>query len=88
MTTAILVAGLVVTLLVAYVMRRPESRLAALLFAFLAIPGNLDNLLPQMRLDPNAIPNNTAPAVSFVDLLIVWGIILTLREGRFRGWPR
>lgn len=88
MTTVILAGGVLVTLLVAYVMRRPEWRLAALLFALLAIPGNVDNLLPQMRLDPHSIANNTAPAISFVDLLIAWGLILTAREGRFAGWSR
>lgn len=88
MTTAILVVGIVAVLLVAWSMRRPDWRLAALLFALLAIPGNVDNLMPQMRLDPHDIANSTAPAVSFVDLLIVWGLALSVREDRFRDWPR
>lgn len=69
-------------------MRRPVWRLPALLFALLAIPGNVDNLMPQMRLDPHEIANATAPAVSFVDLLIVWALALSVREDRFRDWPR
>ena len=84
MTTAILVGGLIVTLLVAIAMRRPEWRVPALIFAILAIPGNVDNLMPQMRLDPNALANNTGPVVSFVDVLIVWALVLAFREGRLR----
>ena len=84
MTTAILIGGLIVTLLVAIAMRRPEWRLPAVIFAILAIPGNVDNLMPQMRLDPNALANNTAPVVSFVDVLIVWALVLAFREGRLR----
>jgi O-antigen ligase len=87
-TTAILIAGLVVTLVVALAMRRPEWRLAALLFAILAIPGNVDNLMPQMRLDPHPLANSTAPIVSIIDFLLVWGTWLTAREGRFRGLGR
>lgn len=74
-------------LVVGWLMRRPAWRIAALLFALLAIPGNVDNLMPQMRLDPHDIVNATAPAVSFVDLLLAWALALTYREGRFRGWP-
>lgn len=88
MTTAILIVGLLLTLAVAYVMRRPAWRLPALLFAFLAVPGNVDNLMPQMRLDPHPIANATAPAISFVDILILWAIVLTAREGGFAGWSR
>ncbi len=67
-------------------MLRPRHRIPALLAAILAVPGNVDNLMPQMRLDPNDLANNTAPAVSVVDLLIVWALVLTWREGRMR-WP-
>lgn len=63
-------------------MSRPRLRLPALLVGLLSIPGNVDNIVPQMRMDPNAIANNTGPAISVVDLLIVWAILLTLREGR------
>ena len=66
-------------------MIRPAYRLPALLVAILAIPGNVDNLMPQMRLDPNFLVNNTAPAISVVDLLIGWALLLTLREGRVRS---
>lgn len=65
-------------------MLRPQYRLPALLTAVLAIPGNVDNLMPQMRLDANDIANNTAPAISVVDLLLAWALVLTLREGRAR----
>lgn len=85
MTAAILIAGLVVALSVAFVMRRPEWRLAALLFGMLSIPGNVDNLMPQMRLDPHLIADATAPVFSIVDLFLLWGLILTVREQRLRG---
>lgn len=88
MTTAILIGGLVVTLVIAWLMLRPTWRLPGLLFALLAVPGNVDNLLPQMRLDPHQIANATAPAISFVDLLIAWAIVLTVREGLLAEWPR
>lgn len=88
MTTAILLGGLVVTLAVAYLMRHSTWRLPALLFALFAIPGNVDNLMPQMRLDPHPIANATAPMISVIDLLIAWAVVLTIREGGFAGWSR
>lgn len=87
MATAILIGGIATVLGAGWLMRRPDWRIASLLFALLAIPGNVDNLMPQMRLDPHDIANSTAPAVSFVDLLIAWGLLLTFREGRFAAWP-
>ena len=74
-------------LAIAWVMTRPAWRIPALLFALLAVPGNVDNLMPQMRLDPHDIANATAPAISFVDVLLAWALILTAREGRLTGWP-
>ena len=62
------------------VMWQPGWRLPALAFALLAIPGNVDNLGPQMLLDPNALTNNTAPVISVIDLLIGLGLALSLRE--------
>lgn len=88
MTTLILAGGIAIVVAIAWAMRRQEWRLPALLFAILAVPGNVDNLLPQMRLDPHDIANATAPAVSFVDLLLAWGVAVTAREGGFRGWPK
>lgn len=88
MTIAILVAGILLTLLLAAAMRWPEWRLPAVAFAILAIPGNVDNLLPQMTLDPHVLPNNTAPIVSAIDLLIGWALGLSIREGRLRGLGR
>jgi O-antigen ligase len=76
----ILVAGIGLALAVAFVMRHPGWRLPVLAFALLAIPGNVDNIGPQMLLDPNDLPNRTAPVVSVVDLLIAWGLLLSLRE--------
>lgn len=76
----ILVAGIGLALAVAFVMRQPGWRLPVLAFALLAIPGNVDNLGPQMLLDPNDLPNRTAPVISVVDLLIAWGLVLSLRE--------
>jgi O-antigen ligase len=78
----ILVAGLALVAVVAYAMRRPAWRLPALAFALLSVPGNVDNLGPQILLDPNQIPSNTAPVVSFVDVLIVWGVWLSLPRMR------
>lgn len=81
-TTLILVAGIALAVALAVAMTRPTLRLPALLLAMLSIPGNVDNIVPQMRMDPNAVANNTGPAISVVDLLIVWAVLLTLREGR------
>jgi O-antigen ligase len=78
LTQIILVAGLALVVAVAYAMRRPAWRLPALAFALLSVPGNVDNLGPQILLDPHDIASNTAPVVSFVDLLIVWGLWLSL----------
>ena len=80
MTTAILVLGLGLALALAILMRHREWRLPAFAFALLALPGNVDDLFPQMRLDPYDIADNTAAAVSMVDLLLVWAVILTARE--------
>lgn len=77
LTPAILAAGLALVVATALAMRRPPWRLPALAFAILAIPGNVDNLVPQMVLDPNQLANNTAPVVSFVDVLIAWGVLLS-----------
>jgi len=84
LTTLILWAGLGLAAAVAWLMRRPEWRIPALVFAVLALPGNIDNLLPQMRLDPHPLPSSTAPVASVVDLLIVWALVLTWREGGSR----
>ncbi len=88
MTNAILLAGIGLAIVLAVLMLSREWRLPALLFALLAIPGNLDDLLPQMRLDPNDIADSTAPVVSVVDLLLVWALLLTIREGREVRTPR
>lgn len=82
MTTAILVLGIGLALASAIVMLRPEWRLPAFAFILLALPGNVDDLLPQMRLDPHELVNGTAAAVSVVDLLLLWAVILTVRDGR------
>ncbi len=82
MTSAILGAGLLMVAGLAVAMVRPSLRLPALAFALLALPGNVDDLLPQMSLDPHPVAGQFAPVVSTLDLLIAWAIILTLREGR------
>lgn len=84
-TTLILVAGLALTLALAVTMTRPALRLPALFLALLSIPGNVDNIVPQMQMDPNDVANNTGPAISVIDVLIVWAVFLTLREGQ-RRW--
>lgn len=60
----------------------PALRVPALVVGILSIPGNVDNYVPQMQMDLHQLPNNTGPAISVIDLLIVWAIILTIREGR------
>lgn len=50
MTTLILWVGLGLAAISALAMRRPDWRVPALVFAILALPGNIDNLLPQMLL--------------------------------------
>lgn len=91
LTTAILFGGVVLALIAGAFMVRPAYRFPALVVAILAIPGNVDNLMPQMGLDPNPLANNTAPAVSVVDLLLAWAIVLTIRERhslRLHGFER
>lgn len=85
MTTLIQVAGIFLVLILAVAITRPGLRLPALLLAFMAVPGNVDNLLPQMTLDPNQIPNNTAPVMSAIDALILLAVFLTIRE---RPWAQ
>jgi len=81
LASAILLAGIALVAGLAVAMLRPHWRLPALAFGLLAIPGNVDNLLPQMLLDPHDLADATAPAVSVVDLLLGWALLLTVREG-------
>ena len=87
MTTAILVGGLVMVAATALIMTRPGWRVPALAFALLALPGNVDNLLPQMHLDPHPLEYSLAPVVSFVDILLAWAVVLGLRERRWEHLP-
>jgi O-antigen ligase len=83
---AIQAGGVVLAALIGVAMLRREWRMPALVGGLLAIPGNVDNLMPQMTLDPHAIASNTAPAISVVDLLIAWALALTLAEA-LSSWP-
>jgi O-antigen ligase len=65
----------------------PAWRLASVLVGTLALPGNLDNVMPQFALDPHPLPNNTAPVVSVVDVLLAWAILLTLRDRKAEPRP-
>lgn len=85
MASAIQLVGVGLVVALAALMLRPQWRLPALAFGLLAIPGNVDNLLPQMLLDPHPLADATAPAVSVVDLLMGWAVVLSLREGRRPG---
>jgi len=85
LASAIQLAGVALVVALAVLMLRPHWRLPALAFGLLAIPGNVDNLMPQMLLDPHDLADATAPAVSVVDLLLGWAVVLTLREGRRPG---
>lgn len=67
-------------------MTRPGLRLPALVVGLLSIPGNVDNYVPQMQMDLHAVANNTGPAISVIDGLLLWAVVLTAREGR-RAWP-
>ena len=87
MTTAILVGGLVMVAATALIMTRPGWRVPALAFALLALPGNVDNLLPQMHLDPHPLESSLAPVASFVDILLAWAVVLGLRERRWKHLP-
>lgn len=88
MTTLIQVVGLTIVVIAALAMTRRGLRLPALLFVLLAMPGNVDNLLPQMTLDPSQIPNNTAPVASAIDALILLAVFLTFREQSRGGLGR
>jgi len=85
LTSVILVVGLLMALGLAIAMVRPAWRLPALAFGLLALPGNVDDLLPQMLLDPIAQRDTLAPIITSLDVLLVWGLILTLRERRQPG---
>ena len=85
MTTAILAAGLVLVAAIAIVETRPKWRLPAVVFGLLAIPGNVDDLLPQMTLDPHVLKDAFAPVVSSADLLLLLAVVLTILEGRRPG---
>ncbi len=85
MTTAILVAGLLMVAALAVACVRSSWRLPALAFGALAIPGNVDDLLPQMTLDPHDIRDTLAPVVTSLDVLIAWAVVLTLLERRSLG---
>jgi O-antigen ligase len=79
----ILGAGILLVGVSAVALRWPAWRLPALAFALLAMPGNVDNLLPQMTLDPNPIADRTAPVFSAIDGLVALAVMLSLREGRW-----
>jgi O-antigen ligase len=81
-TTAILAAGLVLVVAIAIVLTQPRWRVPAVVFGLLAIPGNVDDLLPQMTLDPHVLNDVSAPVVSSADLLLLLAVVLTIREGR------
>jgi O-antigen ligase len=85
LASAIQLGGAVLVVALAVLMVRPQWRLPALAFGLLAIPGNVDDRLPQMLLDPHDLANATAPAVSVVDLLMAWATILSLVERRRPG---
>jgi len=85
MTTVILIGGLLMVAALAVAMIEPRWRLPALAFGLLAIPGNIDDLLPQMVLDPHAVLDATAAVITFADLLLVWAVVLTIREARPLG---
>jgi O-antigen ligase len=80
LTTVILAAGLVMIVVLATAIARPSLRMPAIAFGLLALPGNVDDLLPQLALDPHSIRDAMAPVVTSIDLLIVWALLLTVRE--------
>jgi O-antigen ligase len=82
LTAAILVAGLAMVVGLAVLETRPTWRLPALAFGLLAMPGNVDDLFPQMTLDPHPLAGAMAPVLTFNDLLLAWALVLTIRERR------
>ncbi len=78
----ILAAGIALALGLAALMTRPGLRIPALVVGLLSIPGNVDNLVPQMQMDLHAVANNTGPAISVIDGLLLWAVVLTARESR------
>jgi O-antigen ligase len=82
LTTVILAAGLLMVAALAAAIVRSEWRLPAIAFGALAIPGNVDDLLPEMSLDPHPIQDTLAPVATSLDALIVWAVVLTVIERR------
>ncbi len=82
MTTAIFVAGLAMVVGLAILETRPTWRIPALAFGLLAIPGNVDDVFPQMTLNLHPLANAMAPVLTFNDLLLAWALVLTIRERR------
>jgi O-antigen ligase len=82
LTNLILFGGFGLAIMLAAAMLRPQWRLPALIVALLVLPGNMDNVWPQMQLDPHPIANNLAPVFTTADLLLVWALALSIRERR------
>lgn len=80
MEQLIQIVGLGLLLVCGLLLVRPAWRVPVIAFLLLAMPGNVDDLMPQMTLDVHPIPFNTGPAISFIDVLIVVAVILTAVE--------
>ena len=85
MNGLILIAGLAMVVALAVAAVRPAWRLPVLAFGLLAIPGNVDDLLPSMTMDLHDLAGATAPAITVSDLLLGWALALTLYERRAMG---
>ena len=85
MNNLILIAGLAMVAALAVAAVRPAWRLPVLAFGLLAIPGNVDDLLPSMTMDLHDLVGSTAPAITVNDLLLGWALALTLYERRAMG---
>lgn len=80
MEQLIQIVGLGLVLVCGLLLVRPAWRVPTIAFVLLALPGNVDDLMPQMTLDPHPIPFNTGPAISMIDILIVVAVLLTAVE--------
>ena len=84
MSMVIVAAGLALGLMLVWLARKPQWRLAAIVMAALALPGNIDNLWPQAVLDVHDLPDRESPVVVVGDVVLLVALWATAREGRFR----
>jgi hypothetical protein len=87
-------AGLGLCLALVWLAVKPQWRLAAIVMATLALPGNMDDLWPQAVLDLHDVPDRESPIVGFGDIVLLVALYASAREGRLHAlrirtsvWP-